>query len=171
MNSDYEGTPSYGAEQAELSPIDQIKGYGPMKRLKLKSEWLVQPLQVLNSLKESTTEIAKAFDTLLKSDEDVKRVFKEQVHLLEIMGYNEQPGDLSDLPDDEQMEDLDINLILQDDEETMKKLHEQTSLLNMKEHNEYLTTMYNEDLPITKTKRKQGLKFGGSWPSASVGQC
>ena len=28
MNSDSEGTPSYGAEQAELSPIDQIKGYG-----------------------------------------------------------------------------------------------------------------------------------------------
>ena len=125
----------------------ELKIKDVLKRLKLKSEWLVQPLQVLISLKESTTEITKAFDTLLKSDEDVKRAFKEQVHLLEIMGYNEQPGDLSDLPDDEQMEDLDINLILQDDEETMKKLHEQASVRKMKERNEYLTNMYNEDLP------------------------
>ncbi|MEC7230254.1 MAG: hypothetical protein VXV91_03540 [Verrucomicrobiota bacterium] len=45
------------------------------------------------------------------------------------MGYDEQPRDLSDLPDDEQMQELDFDLLLEDDEETMKKLHEQIPCL------------------------------------------
>ena len=66
------------------------------------------------------------------------------------MGYDEQPRDLSDLPDDEQMQELDFDLLLEDDEETMKKLHEQISVLNLKEQSEYLATMYNEILPTVK---------------------